>query len=252
MRRFFSCQTLAHLQPLESRWLLAASVSLDTDGGLLHVIGDESNDQIEVSLQFGVDGPGPAVGMLVTVRDHGTEIYSQHFLEGQLAEVRVSGERGDDFIALSNHDSPVNTFVSADHGNDIVQAYVAERGTPSRIHAGEGNDLVTLLAGREALEGYVVLGEGGNDTIHGSQFGDTLFGDNESASPVSIPGDDVIRAGGGDDALHGGAGTDELYGEDGNDFLHGGEGSDIIDGGNGNDRADIDDADKVFNIESVT
>jgi Ca2+-binding RTX toxin-like protein len=226
-------------------------VSLDPDAGLLHVIGSDFDDQIEVTLQFGVDGPPAVIGMAVIVRDHGREVFSGFFLEGQLNEVRVTGGHGDDAISIYNDDSPVDTFVSADAGNDAVEAFIAGRATPSRIHGGVGDDLITLATAPKALEGYVALGEGGNDTLSGSRYGDTLYGDNESASPVSLPGDDLIVGGGGNDELYGGTGDDELFGGDGNDLLHGGHGSDFLDGGGGNDHAVIDGFDKFINIERV-
>jgi Ca2+-binding RTX toxin-like protein len=252
MRTVFPRQSLAHLQTLEPRRLLSVTVSLDADAGLLHVMGDQSNDQIKVTLQNGVDGPPPVRGMMVSVRDHDKEIYSGFFLEGQLTEVRVDGGHGDDDIMVANDDCPVNTLIMGDYGNDTIDAFISDRATPSQIYAGEGDDMVTLRTGQRALEGYVVLGEGGNDTITGSELSDTLYGDNESTSPVSMPGDDVIHGGGGNDALYGGQGNDALFGDNGDDYLNGNEGSDIIDGGAGNDAAAVDQFDKFTDIESFT
>jgi Ca2+-binding RTX toxin-like protein len=251
MRPLFPRQPRAQAQPLEARTFLSATVSFDPDIGVLHVIGDDAHDRIEVSLIFGADGPGPAIGMLVTVRDHGQEIYRNHFLDGQLTDVRLSGEFGNDVLSVFNHDSRVDTFISGDAGNDTIDAFVELRAPPSRIHAGTGDDLVTLATGPNALDGYVVLGEGGSDTLSGSRMGDVLFGDNESVSPVSTPGDDVIRGNGGDDALYGGVGNDELFGGDGNDLLVGGEGSDQLDGGAGIDSGVVDRDDKFTSIEKV-
>jgi Ca2+-binding RTX toxin-like protein len=251
MRRFFADHSPAVVHVLEPRRLLAAQVSFDADVGVLHVVGDDANDRIDLLLQFGVDGPPPVLGMRVIVRDHGDEIYSGYFLEGQLSEVRVAGEFGDDVISVYNDNSPVSTFVSGDAGNDRIDAYIDGRAVPSRIHGGTGNDMVILDAGPKALDGYVVLGEGGNDTLSGSRLGDTLYGDNESVSPVSIPGDDVIRGGGGNDALFGGAGDDELFGGDGDDMLDGGEGGDVLDGGTGFDHAVVDAFDKFTNVERI-
>jgi Ca2+-binding RTX toxin-like protein len=212
-------------------------------------VGDDADDRIEVSLQFGVNGPPPVLGMLVTVDDHGEEIYSNYFLEGQLNEVRVSGSFGNDALAVSNADAPVNTLVFGDAGNDTIDAFVAGRATPTQIYAGEGDDAVTLDSGARAGAGYVVQGEGGNDTIIGSRLNDVLYGDNESTSPVSIPGDDVIDGGGGNDALYGGFGDDALSGGDGDDVLDGGDGADLLDGGAGFDQAVMDSFDKFTNIE---
>ena len=251
MRGIFPRQPLVHVQTLEARTFLAAQAFFDPDSGLLHVVGDDTNDQIEVSLQFGVDGPGMGLvrGTLVTVRDHDQEIFSGYFIGQQLTEVRVSGGYGDDAISIFNDDSPIATLVSGDAGNDTIDAFIARRATPSQIYAGDGDDVVVVSTGAKALEGYVVLGEGGDDTLSGSQMSDVLYGDNESASFISIPGNDVIRGGGGNDSLVAGPGDDQLYGQDGDDMLDGGEGSDLLDGGAGMDRARIDQFDKFDNIE---
>jgi Ca2+-binding RTX toxin-like protein len=251
MCTIFSCRSSAELQTLEARRLLAAHLAFDHDSGLLHVTGDESNDQIDVSLQVADVLGSPRPGILVTVRDHGNEVFNGFFFHGQLTEVSVEGGYGDDAISISNVNTLVNTLVSGDAGNDTIDAFVDGRPTPSRILGGEGDDLISLDAGPDAAGGYVVLGEGGNDTINGSPLDDVLYGENESVDALSIPGDDVVHGGGGNDALYGGPGDDRLFGEDGNDTLNGGEGSDMLNGGSGDDQAVVDQFDQVVNVEKV-
>ena len=88
MRRFFTDHSPAVVHVLEPRRLLAAQVSFDADVGVLHVVGDDANDQIDVLLQFGVDGPPPVLGMRVIVRDHGQEIFSGEIFSGLSAPAR--------------------------------------------------------------------------------------------------------------------------------------------------------------------
>jgi len=230
---FPTCQPFCELQSLEARRLLAAHVSLDADNGVLNVVGDASNDQIEVHVQPRTDSLSIGREMMITVNDHGHQIYSEIFREGALSQIRVFGDYGDDSIMLTNDDGRVDTFISGDQGNDTIDAFISRSATPSRILAGEGDDLVNLSAGKQAQDGYVVLGEGGNDTINGSAMNDILYGDNESNGPASIPGDDVIRGGAGDDTIYAGDGVD------------------VVDGGAGNDVAFVDPFDKVVNVEKV-
>jgi len=89
-----------------------------------------------------------------------------------------------------------------------------------------------------------MLGQGGNETITGTESRDDIYG---------LAGNDILNGGGGgdfiyggddNDTLNGGAGSDRLYGEAGNDtinggnvadFIYGGAGADILNGDAGND-----------------
>ncbi|BAQ64882.1 putative Ig domain-containing protein [Geminocystis sp. NIES-3709] len=71
-----------------------------------------------------------------------------------------------------------------------------------------------------------ISGAGGNDTLMGGDFADTLLGGS---------GNDSIIGGNFADILDGGSGNDTLTGGDANDILTAGSGNDILTGGNGND-----------------
>jgi Ca2+-binding RTX toxin-like protein len=95
------------------------------------------------------------------------------------------------------------------------------------------------------LEGEVVIVYGGNDHIslssdglvsgyayyyaHGGTGNDTIYGSNSTTVA------DWIIGWTGNDNLYGQSGDDRMWGGDGNDYLNGGPGSDIIFGGNGDD-----------------
>jgi Ca2+-binding RTX toxin-like protein len=81
------------------------------------------------------------------------------------------------------------------------------------IHGSDFNDTLNGLGGDDTL-----LGHGGNDTISG------------------VAGADVAFGGGGKDTITGGAVNDTLSGEGGNDRLTGGAGKDTLEGGTGADR----------------
>lgn len=75
-------------------------------------------------------------------------------------------------------------------------------------------------------EGDTLDGGGGNDTLNGYGGNDTLLGGD---------GNDWLYGGDGDDLLDGGAGDDNLRGDAGDDILIGGSGSDTLQGGEGAD-----------------
>jgi len=75
----------------------------------------------------------------------------------------------------------------------------------------------------------------GIENIVGSQWFDSLLGD-DGANMISGEGGwDYILGRGGADTLLGGADNDTIYGGSGNDSIDGGPGNDIIDGGDGDD-----------------
>ena len=81
-----------------------------------------------------------------------------------------------------------------------------------------------------------VQGNGGDDTIYGSPFNDTLIGGVGFDRLAGNGGNDLLVGGNDNDALAGGAGADTLQGELGNDRLDGGGGSgDVLIGGPGRD-----------------
>jgi Ca2+-binding RTX toxin-like protein len=75
----------------------------------------------------------------------------------------------------------------------------------------------------------------GIENIIGSQWFDSLLGD-DGANMISGGGYwDYILGRGGDDTLLGGTDNDTIYGGAGNDFIDGGTGNDVMDGGDGDD-----------------
>ena len=98
-------------------------------------------------------------------------------------------------------------------GQDNVLLFVSQ---------GASGDFVLNAANHAGTA--ILVGQGGNDTLNGSDGTETLVGN------------------GGNDALNAGAGNDALLGGAGNDTLRGGLGNDYIDGGNDIDTATYADA----------
>ncbi|WP_367716547.1 calcium-binding protein [Nitratireductor sp. GISD-1A_MAKvit] len=83
--------------------------------------------------------------------------------------------------------------------------------------------------------GYIVMTHGGDDTITGSAFDDSLFaGDGNDAVDGSM-GDDRIYGGRDNDILGGGDGNDDIYGNHGDDQIDAGANTNRVDGGTGLD-----------------
>jgi Ca2+-binding RTX toxin-like protein len=87
-------------------------------------------------------------------------------------------------------------------------------------------------------------GQGGDDTITGTRFGDQLqggdgrdliFGAEGDDRVVGNAGNDELSGGDGDDDVVGASGNDSLYGDFGNDKLRGGDGLDSLMGGRDDD-----------------
>ncbi len=78
-------------------------------------------------------------------------------------------------------------------------------------------------------------GNAGDNTHHGTNFGDKLWGLGGDDKLFGEGGDDKLYGGKGDDKLYGGVGDDKLFGGPGNDKLYGGRGDDQLSGGSGKD-----------------
>ncbi|WP_272492073.1 DUF4214 domain-containing protein [Massilia phyllostachyos] len=95
-----------------------------------------------------------------------------------------------------------------------------------------GSDFADSLSG----------GSAGNDKLYGYGGDDILYGGDEAPRTGLIndylyggDGNDVLHGNGGIDELRGEAGDDVLYGGADRDFLFGGAGDDVLDGGDGDD-----------------
>ena len=87
-------------------------------------------------------------------------------------------------------------------------------------------------------QGSPVILEGTYANVIGTQFNDSILGNNSANNLQGLNGDDSISGMGGNDTIQGGSGSDSLYGGEGNDSILGGDGADLIDVGIGRDYAD--------------
>jgi len=105
-----------------------------------------------------------------------------------------------------------------------------------RIEDVRGTDFADSLSGDDEDNNFE--GEGGNDTLSGAGGNDELFGEGGDDLINGDAGNDFVEGGDGDDTIHGGADDDNLRGGDGNDSILGGDGRDDLTGGAGDDTLD--------------
>lgn len=107
--------------------------------------------------------------------------------------------------------------------------------TYNGVEVAYGTNFDDTLIGDDG--GNVLSGLGGDDFIFGGGGNDFLRGDEFGATSS----DDYLDGGAGNDDLEGGGGSDILIGGDGNDILTGGLGGDLLKGGAGIDTLDYND-----------
>ncbi len=109
--------------------------------------------------------------------------------------------------------------------------------TELRLFGGNGNDRIIAdpNAGLSDIR-LAMVGEAGDDSLVGTDSGESLLGGD---------GDDTIIGNGGNDTIDGGAGDDSMTSGAGNDVVDGGEGLSTIEGGDGDDSL----TGSVFNDE---
>jgi Ca2+-binding RTX toxin-like protein len=138
----------------------------------------------------------------------------------------LKGNDGDDyFYAQNDGDS-----IYGGNGNDTVdysQMTQSVRVNLSSASGLESQVIVTPTAAGDLLFGV--------ENLKGTDYNDTITGDNNANILAGSKGDDVINGLGGADTLVGGEGNDTVNGGDGDDKIYSETGNDVIDGGAGLD-----------------
>ena len=247
-----------HIQPLESRRLLASVMTMYTYAGDMNFDGVVSGDDygvIDNAIQlqgggwyqgdFNYDGVIDANDYAIIDNNLGgsgggtligppsiTGLGPSDFFGTARRDVITVTTGANGGISVSVNGNATNTnagklTIFAGNGNDKVHIDLPESYAAVwliTIHGGGGDD---AIVGGIAAER--VLAGDGNDFVLSSGGRDTVYGE---------AGDDSLRGGGSSDLLDGGAGNDTLRGDAGNDNISGGDGSDRIRGNLGNDVLD--------------
>jgi Ca2+-binding RTX toxin-like protein len=159
----------------------------------------------------------------------------------------VYGSTGDDVIYGGNGID----VLYGEGGNDQINAgadnyFIIGGEDYDAIDGGSGIDTASYAGSTSAVgidllnaitSGGYAVGDTltGIENLTGSDFNDTLIGDNNANIIVGGVGNDTLSGNDGSDTLTGGAGSDLIYGGLGNDNIHGGSGVDYFSGGAGID-----------------
>jgi Ca2+-binding RTX toxin-like protein len=160
------------------------------------------------------------------------------YIEGtELGEV-IRGYRRDDWVRALGGDDRIETgagadFIEAGDGDDIIDA--GDDGDD--IRGGIGFDTVVFIGSNTGVRADLstLIGQGGYaqgdlyqdiEAFEGTEFSDTLGGDDNVNRLAGMGGNDTLEGRGGADTLEGGIGDDLLIGGLGGDDLDGGIGID--------------------------
>lgn len=161
------------------------------------------------------------------------------FLAGDFKNNKLWGGEGHDSLA----GNAGNDSLYGGGGNDLlnggsgVDAFDGGSGIDTVDYSAETGS-VTVNLGNNAFNGGQAAGETyvSIENVIGSQYGDSLIGDNNRNTLSGSFGDDFIFGLGGDDRINGDDGNDQLNGGAGNDTMSGGAGDDTLVGEAGVDR----------------
>lgn len=205
---------------------------IDGGDGTNYLYGEAGNDTLTGGT--GTDFLYGGVGNDTLTGNDGND----DFYGGLGADVMLGGVGADDFF-VSGVEGRGDTFdggIDADRDEVILQADAIFDAATTFINieriVTNGNIIYADLngsidlSGMEITGGNDIRGQGGSETITGSDSGDRIYGGF---------GNDTLNGGLGTDRLYGQSGNDTLNGDDGNDLIYGGTGTDILNGGIGND-----------------
>ena len=161
----------------------------------------------------------------------------------------INGDANNNTLQGDINGVPENDTINGLSGNDTLFGNsgndVLDGGTGADvINGGNGFDTASYTSSTSAVFVNLGLNSGGGDTllsienVDGSNFNDTLIGDNNGTIGNRLRGfggGDVLDGFSGQDRLDGGNGSDQIYGGAGDDTLFGGSGGDVLRGEFGSD-----------------
>ncbi len=241
----FDANTLSGAGGNDYIYGLSGNDVLNGDAGNDFLSGGSGSDQLNGGTGFDTANYSDASGAVIIRLFNGTG--QGNLAEGDTLnsiEAVIGSNFNDSLIGSAQADT-----LNGSNGNDFLFG----QGSDDTLIGGEGSDLLTGGAGADTLNGgngtdtasysdatggvtvRLFNGTGQNNIAQG----DTLIGiENASGGNFndSLVGSDIGNT------LTGGAGNDFLYGLNGGDTLVGGSGADTLNGGNGTDTASYSDA----------
>ena len=160
----------------------------------------------------------------------------------------INGTAGDDLLIGGSDDETINgrdgdDIINGGAGNDTLNGGAGD----DNLDGGAGNDTASYAGATAAVTVNLSISEAqdtmgaGTDTLSnienltGSDFDDTLIGNDNSNTLRGAAGNDILQGGDGGDNLYGDAGDDRLLGGTGEDTLNGGDDHDLLVGYEAND-----------------
>jgi Ca2+-binding RTX toxin-like protein len=235
----------SHLDPLESRTLLATSVAIVSRN--LLITGDAANNVVRLTQSSSV-----STSLTVTVQGQASLTFKLSAFDRITAQLNAGA---DQFYVTGPLGKPIS--VDGGPGADLLQGGI---GRDTQL-GGDGDDLLFASDGADILDGQlgtdsvlyssrttpvsIVLDGLANDGAAGEQ--DNVSRNNEviftgtgsdRIDATAAPSRVTLSGGDGSDTLLGGSAIDQLIGGPGADSLYGGGNTDILDGGEGSDSLD--------------
>lgn len=174
------------------------------------------------------------------------DITSPIYTEGTSRADTITGNASSDYIkGLAGLD-----IINGGGGNDYIEGGTSPMGglLPEILNGGDGNDTAGYINATGSVTVNLLLGlatgPDGLDTllnfenVVGSNYTDTITGNNGNNVFMGMDGDDTINGADGNDKFYGGPGNDKLFGDDGNDIFYFSSGNNDMDGGAGTDTVD--------------
>jgi Ca2+-binding RTX toxin-like protein len=167
------------------------------------------------------------------------------FIDPGRGDDSVAGGRGDDYLYAGGSDlfhGPADDGADTIDGGEGIDWAVYDY----RWGLTQGINFIVTEVGPNPADEFLQLDpvSGKADTlrnieglvIHGGAGNDTLVGSSRSDNFIGNGGNDLLLGGNGGDQLNGAFGNDSAYGGAGDDYFNkGGDGSDLVDGGEGYD-----------------
>jgi serralysin len=194
----------------------------------------DSPNSVQIYLHLGLASGGDATGdTLISIENLTGSNYSDKLGGDDVSNV-LNGQEGNDILMGRGG----NDTLYGGSGEDIISG---DAGADT-LNGGPGFDLAEYLNSPEGVNVALLSGQGfggdaagdqliGIEGLSGSNYGDSLKGDDTANCFWGEDGGDTIQGHGGDDSIFGGGGNDWLHGQDGFDVLSGWQGADHLYGG---------------------
>jgi Ca2+-binding RTX toxin-like protein len=204
----------------------AADNRIRTLGDYDWVVGSDGNDYYDGGTgQDMISYQNASSGVIVSL-EQGRGLGGQANGDRYVSVERVTGSSFVDTLYGSEGSEDLRGLGGYDNFFAMGNASGTDK---DRFYGGDGLDTVSYIQATSAVEASLLLGRGISgwasrdlyfdiENLNGSNFNDTLTGDNGRNQIVGFSGNDDINANGGVDRITGGSGNDDIDGGSGYDY----------------------------------